>query len=104
MIQFNYTITQAAAILNRSPKSVRSLIDAGKLQANEVGSGAKRKHFTVPPDAIEAFKKREATVVMQQINDDAYRAVTREQAIALPVGTFSRYASRGRVGQGRSRL
>jgi hypothetical protein len=37
-----YTLAEAATKLRRSVKTVRKLIDAGKLDANDIGVGARR--------------------------------------------------------------
>jgi len=77
VMQFNLTITQAAAVLGRSPKTVRGLIESGRLKAVDVSNGERRKHYTISPDAIKEFEQKSSDDRIQRINAVAHEIARR---------------------------
>lgn len=97
-MEINYTVTQAAGILNRSARTVRNLITAGRLRAIEVGTGDKRKHFSIPQSALEEFERRAS---QQAIQTCASMLTTAELQTFATGQSFSRYTDRAVRAQGR---
>jgi hypothetical protein len=70
-----YTLTEAAAKLRCSPRTVRHYCDAGLLSWLPGGVGAKRKHRTIPRSAIVAFQQAQVREANREDVRAAYRAV-----------------------------
>lgn len=71
-MQFPLTVTQAAAILGMSVKTVSTLIEEGKLEAGGRGVGKRRNHWRIEPSAIEKYQRQERDSRIQAINQRAY--------------------------------
>lgn len=56
------TPPQLAEALAVSPETIINWIRSGELAAVNVGSGAKRPRYRIPPEAVEAWQRRRAVV------------------------------------------
>jgi excisionase family DNA binding protein len=53
-----YTPNELGALLGVDAKTIRRLIESGKLDAINISGGGKQKRWLIPTEAIEAFLGR----------------------------------------------